>query len=81
MRKQSEQNKARTAILFARVSTKDQEEFGHSLPAQIEKLRSYTLIVSVEQFAIFAYLDVFIWPLKYSNILFTIKRCRSFTDF
>ncbi len=35
------QNKARTAILFARVSTKDQEEFGHSLPAQIEKLRGY----------------------------------------
>lgn len=35
------QNKPRTAILFARVSTKDQEEFGHSLPAQIEKLRSY----------------------------------------
>ncbi len=35
------ENKNRTAILFARVSTKDQEEFGHSLPAQIEKLRGY----------------------------------------
>ena len=35
------ENKARTAILFARVSTKDQEEFGSSLPAQIEKLQAY----------------------------------------
>ena len=33
--------KKRTAILFARVSTKDQEEQGHSLPAQIDKLHSY----------------------------------------
>lgn len=34
-------NQNRTAILFARVSTKDQEEQGHSLPAQIDKLRGY----------------------------------------
>ena len=29
------------AIILARVSTKEQEETGHSLPAQIESLRKY----------------------------------------
>ena len=29
------------AILLARVSTKEQEEYGHSLPAQLERLRAY----------------------------------------
>ena len=29
------------AVILARVSTKDQEEFGHSLPAQTQKLREY----------------------------------------
>jgi len=33
--------KTRNAIVFARVSTKDQEEFGHSLPAQLKKLKEY----------------------------------------
>ena len=32
---------SRNAVLYARVSTRDQEEFGHSLPAQIDKLRQY----------------------------------------
>ena len=31
----------RRAVILARVSTKDQEEYGHSLPAQIERLREY----------------------------------------
>lgn len=31
----------RKAVLFARVSTKEQEELGHSLPAQMERLREY----------------------------------------
>lgn len=29
------------AVILARVSTRDQEEFGHSLPAQTKKLREY----------------------------------------
>lgn len=29
------------AVILARVSTKEQEEFGHSLPAQTQKLREY----------------------------------------
>lgn len=29
------------AVLLARVSDRDQEAFGHSLPAQVERLRSY----------------------------------------
>jgi site-specific DNA recombinase len=29
------------AVILARVSTKDQEEYGHSLPAQTQKLREY----------------------------------------
>jgi site-specific DNA recombinase len=29
------------AVILARVSTKDQEDFGHSLPAQTQKLREY----------------------------------------
>ena len=29
------------AVVLARVSTKEQEETGHSLPAQIESLRKY----------------------------------------
>jgi site-specific DNA recombinase len=33
--------KTKNAILFARVSTKDQEDFGHSLPAQLRKLTEY----------------------------------------
>ncbi|MBL3677681.1 MAG: recombinase family protein [Alphaproteobacteria bacterium] len=28
-------------MILARVSTKDQEEYGHSLPAQTQKLREY----------------------------------------
>lgn len=31
----------REAIIYARVSTKDQEEFGHSIPAQLNGLREY----------------------------------------
>lgn len=31
----------KTAVLYARVSTRDQEEIGHSLPAQIAKLEEY----------------------------------------
>lgn len=31
----------RKAVLYARVSTRDQEEHGHSLPAQIDRLRQY----------------------------------------
>lgn len=31
--------KSKNAILFARVSTKDQEDFGCSLPAQLKKLK------------------------------------------
>ncbi|MCB9981790.1 MAG: recombinase family protein [Rhodospirillales bacterium] len=29
------------AVILARVSTKEQEEFGHSLPAQVQKLQEY----------------------------------------
>ena len=29
------------AVILARVSTKDQEEYGHSLPAQLQKLHAY----------------------------------------
>ncbi len=29
------------AIILARVSTKEQEELGHSLPAQLARLREY----------------------------------------
>ena len=29
------------AVILARVSTREQEETGHSLPAQIDSLRSY----------------------------------------
>lgn len=29
------------AVLLARVSAKDQEDYGHSLPAQLERLRTY----------------------------------------
>ena len=29
------------AVILARVLTKEQEETGHSLPAQIESLRKY----------------------------------------
>tara|TARA_B100001750_G_scaffold145115_1_gene115893 strand:+ start:2963 stop:4495 length:1533 start_codon:yes stop_codon:yes gene_type:complete len=39
--KKSSTQQQRKAVLFARVSTKDQEEQGHSLPAQTEKLRAY----------------------------------------
>jgi site-specific DNA recombinase len=31
----------KTAVLYARVSTRDQEEQGHSLPAQVAKLQDY----------------------------------------
>ena len=31
------------AVVLARVSTKEQEETGHSLPAQIESLRNYAI--------------------------------------
>ena len=31
----------RHAVIYARVSTRDQEEFGHSIPAQLEALREY----------------------------------------
>ncbi|MFA4995703.1 MAG: recombinase family protein [Patescibacteria group bacterium] len=33
----------RKAIILARVSTKEQEEMGHSLPAQIRRLKEYAL--------------------------------------
>lgn len=31
----------REAVIYARVSTKEQEEFGHSIPAQLKSLREY----------------------------------------
>lgn len=31
----------RKAVIYARVSTKDQEEFGHSIPAQLKGLQEY----------------------------------------
>lgn len=31
----------RQAVIYARVSTRDQEEFGHSIPAQLKGLREY----------------------------------------
>lgn len=32
---------SKTAVIYARVSTRDQEEQGHSLPAQVAKLEDY----------------------------------------
>lgn len=34
-------HKQRAAVLYARVSTREQEEHGHSLPAQVAKLQDY----------------------------------------
>lgn len=42
------------AVLLARVSTREQEEYGHSLPAQLDRLRDYAQrrgFTVVEEFA------------------------------
>jgi DNA invertase Pin-like site-specific DNA recombinase len=40
-RKKATQKSNKTAVLYARVSTREQEEHGHSLPAQVAKLQDY----------------------------------------
>ncbi len=43
------------AVLLARVSTKEQEEYGHSLPAQMERLRDYAGRMDFEVIEEFAF--------------------------